>query len=323
MTQSNPTVTVLIAMYNEARYIEEAVKSVLSQSYQDYEILIIDDGSTDRSGEIISKINDDRIRIVKKQNTGVAHSRKIGVESAKGKYIAILDADDLFMPNRLSSQVEYLNNNLMIGGIAGEAIFITQDDKVIGKTNNYRLASNYIEALASKETGFIHTSFMFRKNAMLSIGNYDEYFVQCEDLDLVLRLGEKYQVIILPEYNVKVRRRSNSYSHISSLPLKSQWYYGALASVNYYRRKNGLKNLHSPEEKESLSIFDKCFAKSDYYRNRLARQKIYLSRIGKKRSAFPKMLYYLFSAFRIYPLWFVGTQAKAFKKLLNGFMRIV
>jgi len=114
--------SVVMPVYNGEKYLEEAINSVLGQTFIDYELLIIDDGSTDSSIKIIKSIKDSRIRLIKNEkNQGIAFTRNVGLREAKGEFLAWMDCDDLIEPNRLEIQIKYLRGNLEIG-ICGTAL---------------------------------------------------------------------------------------------------------------------------------------------------------------------------------------------------------
>lgn len=118
---NSTTLSVVMPVYNGERYLEDAINSVLSQTFKDYELLIIDDGSTDSSIKIIQSIEDSRIRFLRNgKNQGIAYTRNIGLKEAKGSYLAWMDCDDLIEPNRFEIQINYLKSNLEIG-ICGTA----------------------------------------------------------------------------------------------------------------------------------------------------------------------------------------------------------
>ena len=112
----NPKVTVLMPVYNGGKYIREAIKSILSQSFTDFEFLIIDDGSTDNSVGIVQSFSDNRIRLIKNNcNIGIAESLNKGIESSKGEYIVRMDADDISFPDRIKKQVAFMDANPEVG----------------------------------------------------------------------------------------------------------------------------------------------------------------------------------------------------------------
>jgi glycosyltransferase involved in cell wall biosynthesis len=125
-------VSVIIPVYQVEKYIEATVKSVLSQTYKDFELLIIDDGSPDKSIEICQQFSDPRIRIIHQENRGVAAARNHGIREAQGEYLAFLDADDLWMPEKLAKHVEHLDNNPEVGVSFSRSAFIDEADNPLG-----------------------------------------------------------------------------------------------------------------------------------------------------------------------------------------------
>ena len=106
-----PRVTVLLPTYQSERYLSDAVDSVLTQSFSDFELLVVDDGSTDRTLDILRGCADPRIRVVQGRRRGLADALNLGIDDARGEYVARFDADDLMVPNRLARQVEFLDEN--------------------------------------------------------------------------------------------------------------------------------------------------------------------------------------------------------------------
>lgn len=125
-------VSVIIPVYKVEKYIAATVKSVLAQTYTNFELLIIDDGSPDRSIEICQQFKDDRIKIISQPNKGVAAARNTGIRFAQGEYIAILDADDLWLPEKLAKHVEHLDKSPSIGVSFCRSAFIDEEDKPLG-----------------------------------------------------------------------------------------------------------------------------------------------------------------------------------------------
>jgi glycosyltransferase involved in cell wall biosynthesis len=125
-------VSVIIPVYNVEKYISATVQSVLDQTYKNFELLIVDDGSPDRSIEICQQFDDPRIRIIRQPNRGVAAARNAGIRQAEGEYVALLDADDLWVPQKLEKHVEHLNNAPDVGVSFCRSAFIDPDDKPLG-----------------------------------------------------------------------------------------------------------------------------------------------------------------------------------------------
>ena len=140
-----PKVSVIIPAYNSSGFIEDALESVFKQTYRNYEVIVVDDGSTDKSAEIIGSFSDKRIIYIYQENHGVSVARNKGILESKGEYIAFLDSDDLWLPEKLEKQVAILNNNKNTGLVytdfdvihEGESSYwqLSEDSKVFYKGN--------------------------------------------------------------------------------------------------------------------------------------------------------------------------------------------
>jgi glycosyltransferase involved in cell wall biosynthesis len=125
-------VSVIIPVYKVEKFVAATIKSVLAQTYKNFELLIIDDGSPDRSVEICQQFTDPRIKIIRQENRGVAAARNIGIRQAQGEYIALLDADDLWLPEKLEKHVEHLENSPDVGVSFSRSAFIDSAGKPLG-----------------------------------------------------------------------------------------------------------------------------------------------------------------------------------------------
>ena len=132
MNTSTPLVSVVIPMYNVEQYICSAIQSVLDQSYKNFELLLIDDGSPDYSVTLAKSFSDPRITIISQQNRGLAGARNTGIHEACGKYIALLDADDLWAPNKLELHVKHLESRPEIDISYCPSLFMDEEDQLIG-----------------------------------------------------------------------------------------------------------------------------------------------------------------------------------------------
>lgn len=160
----SPRVTVLMPLYNGEKYVKKAIDSILNQTYKNFELLLIDDCSTDGTMEIVNRIVDDRIRIIhNKQNCGIAYSRNVGLDNALGDYIALMDDDDISVQNRLELQVDFLDSNPNIDVVNGKFGIIDRDDNIIG-TNDFVLWNpKYVKAYLNFYDAIGNGSTMFRK----------------------------------------------------------------------------------------------------------------------------------------------------------------
>lgn len=199
-----PEISVLIPTYNGAKYIQSALESVLSQKYADYEILIIDGGSTDNTEELIKKLNNKRIRYYKnEQNMGIVASLNRGLDLAKGKYIARMDADDLMLGNRLQAQIEFLEKNKNYGMVGCWYHTIDENGKII-HTRKTLTDHDTLRMSLIFRNQFAHSSVTMRTEIAWKL-RYDPEFQYCEDHDLWIRFSEVSKVTNLPILGLSYR----------------------------------------------------------------------------------------------------------------------
>jgi glycosyltransferase involved in cell wall biosynthesis len=164
MNLENPKITVIMPVYNSGKYIKEAIESVLNQTFEDFEFLIISDPSTDDSIDIIESFNDPRIKLIKnEQKLGIVKSLNIGIDLAKGKYIIRMDADDISRPKRFKRQVDFMDNNLSIG-VCGSYNMLF--GAVNGQIIKYPLSSTELKSLSLFGCCFAHPSVIIRKSLL-------------------------------------------------------------------------------------------------------------------------------------------------------------
>jgi len=177
-----PKVSVVMSVYNGERYLHESIKSILNQTYKNFEFIIINDGSTDRSLEIIRSYTDDRMVLINQENTGLAKALNNGIAISKSDYIARMDADDVAMPERLEKQVDFLSKNLNCTIVGSNASVIDKDGYFVRDSNLSTTNDEMKRKLPS--TPFIHPSVMFRKNIFYKAGQYPEYMLNAQDVVL-------------------------------------------------------------------------------------------------------------------------------------------
>jgi hypothetical protein len=197
---SAPAVSVLMAAYNAERYLRPAVESILNQTFRDFEFLIIDDGSADGTAAILQEYAkaDGRIRIMHHQNSGPAIARNQGLAIAGGRYVAIMDADDVAFPVRLERQVATFERSPGLGLLGGAMIFIDQAGREVGRGGHPQNSADLKAALV-RGNCFAHPTVMFPRNVVAEVGVYRPCFLQSEDYDLCLRIAERYEVGNLAE----------------------------------------------------------------------------------------------------------------------------
>jgi glycosyltransferase involved in cell wall biosynthesis len=199
-----PLVSVIITAYNAEKFIREAVDSIINQTYSNWELILINDFSSDRTGAIFTEIKkqDSRVKIItNSENLGRAKSRNRGLELAKGEYIAILDADDVSLTERLEKQVTFLEKNTSIFLVGTGATKINEDGKVIGYHNPI-CSDIEVKKTLSMRNCIYHSSVMFRKTSV----RYREKFPFSQDYDFYLQLlAENKNLTNIPEKLLKYR----------------------------------------------------------------------------------------------------------------------
>jgi len=208
-------VSVVIPTYNRANIITDAVNTVLKQTYQNFEILIIDDGSTDNTENIIKEIQDQRIKYIYQENNGPAKARNNGIKHSKGEYIVFLDSDDLWHPELLEKHIKILNANSNIGMVSNHSLYKTFDGQYIRKktcqAKNNKEYLRYILTEPDKAYPGPSTT-MFKRECFEKVGYFDETLDFCEDWDMCFRVALFYEFHCINETLTYVRVHQNSLS---------------------------------------------------------------------------------------------------------------
>ena len=203
-----PQVSVVMPVYNAERYVAEAVESILSQTFRDLEFLVFDDGSTDRSLEILRTYTerDDRIRVFAKQHRGHVPWLNEGMRVARGEFIARMDADDVSLPQRFARQVEYLRRHSECVAVGCDLLQIDPDgDPLSTVTHDSEHEAIEKDLLAGGLGVISHPACMVRRSTLLAIDGYRAEFESLEDFDLWFRLAEQGRLANLPEVLFKYR----------------------------------------------------------------------------------------------------------------------
>ncbi|MDP4262633.1 MAG: glycosyltransferase [Bacteroidota bacterium] len=203
-------VTVLMPAYNAAKYIAEAIASVLEQTFTDFELVIINDGSTDETVSVIRRFSDSRIRLIEQGRQGISVALNTGLREARGNYIARFDADDICFPERLQKQVSFLDNHpgYVLTGCDAEYIAENGEHLFIHRSAGHRheeiMQQMYVYC------PFIHSGVMYRKEAALAAGGYSSDVQNIEDHLLWIGMAKYGRYCNLPEQLIKVRFNPDS-----------------------------------------------------------------------------------------------------------------
>ena len=212
MVSNLPLITVLMPVYNGFKYLDEAMKSILNQSFQNFEFIIIDDGSIDDSVKIIKSYDDNRIRLVKNRNNlGQSETLNKGLSLTRGKYIARMDQDDISMPERFKKQLDFMENNSDVD-VCGSWV------QLMGKYNGIielETQSEEIKISLLTNQNLTHPAVMIRKSTLVKYElNYNPTFTIGNDYDLWVRMFDYCSFANLPEPLLKFRMHDNQYSKI-------------------------------------------------------------------------------------------------------------
>ncbi len=213
-----PIVSVLLPVYNCETYVTEAIQSILNQTFSDFELIVINDGSSDGSLAAIEKISDSRLTVITHENKGLSESLNIGLRLANAPLIARMDADDLSTPDRLAKQVTYLDQHPEVS-LVGSHATILSGTTLTNRVHQHPCRPNDIRAFLCLDNPFVHSSVMFRKKLILGLGGYSSTKEhQPEDYFLWSALSQDFSLANLPEKLVAYRELPNSISKLSSVP---------------------------------------------------------------------------------------------------------
>ncbi|WP_165601727.1 glycosyltransferase family A protein [Methylobacillus sp. MM3] len=241
---TSPSVSIVLPIYNGARWIKRSMLSVLEQSLSDFELIVIDDGSVDHSWDVISSFSDKRILAIKQPNCGLAATLNIAVRSAQAPYIARQDQDDLSFPSRLQKQAEFLIANPDIGMVG------TSAEIWVGDTKTNRLLEHPADDASIKfnllfDNPFVHSSVMIRRSVFEQVGGYceDKSRQPPEDYELWSRVAREFKVANLPEVLLAYREVPGSMSRTGLNPFLNRLIKISAENIAWYSGHD----IESPE----------------------------------------------------------------------------
>jgi len=249
MLNKKPKVSVIMPFYNCEKYLDKAISSILNQTFQDFEFIIINDASSDRSDEIVKKyLTDKKIVYIKnRERKGIVYNLNKGIEIAKADIIARMDGDDISEPQRLEVQYQFLQRNPNIPLVGCFAKLINEKGEICGRK---------IKPITHKEikkdiliySPFIHPTIMIRKDVFKKVGFYRESYIWCEDIDLWYRIVfSGFEVANTPQYLYQYRITDNS------VVIK---YARQIALKNFRLRKETIKRFKlKPSLKEYFFMY--------------------------------------------------------------------
>jgi glycosyltransferase involved in cell wall biosynthesis len=291
-------VSVLMPVYNGEAFIRQSIECILNQTYSDFEFIIVNDGSTDKTLDIINSFNDQRIILINQQNSGVAKALNKGLKHSSGKYIARLDADDLCTPDRLEIQLNFIKNNPEYIAIGSDVNYIDEEGNFIFRYYNPAYEYEEIKKNILGCCPFVHSSVIFLKQPVIEIGGYPEKAHSFEDHLLwakIIKHGKIYNM-----KNVLVSYRFN----ISSVTIDEKDRDKTFLSIKQKAIETGeiteeeeqqlLKSIKSISKLKKECSYNRMISKKYLWNNynpTLARKYIYKA---LKLEPFSKTLYLLF-----------------------------
>ena len=250
--KDHPQISVIMSVYNGEDHVENAIKSILSQSYSNFEFIIVNDGSTDNTAQILSNSTDPRIRILTNDKTiGLTKCLNRAASIAKGVFIARMDADDISIPHRFETQIAFLEKN-QDHALVGTAFYKIDESGKILELVNPKFKNSDIKLHINKQNQFGHGSVMMRQKVFLEMEGYNEKFKYAQDYDLWLRISEKHKFANIPEPLYCWRKTSEC---ISIMKEDEQRHFANMAIIEY--RERNLLNKVCDHEKKCSFVGDK------------------------------------------------------------------
>lgn len=275
-----PKVSVVMLVYNGEKYIKEAIESILNQTFRDFELLIINDGSTDNSIGIINEFKDSRIRILHNEgNKGLVYSRNMSVSVAKGEFIAVMDCDDISQKKRLEKQLNFLEENPEFAVVGSLVQSINKEGKPIGEAWSLYASPEKIKAIMLFRNFIANPASMIRKE-ILRQNSYENLYPPAEDYALWVRIIENYKVWNIPEILLYYRVHD---LNISSLRIAQRFE----AEKKLIRRQ--LEQLLPVFSEEELILHHSISVEGvKFSRNQINQLKLWLSKLEQANSKINK-----------------------------------
>jgi glycosyltransferase involved in cell wall biosynthesis len=235
-----PEITIIVPIYNGSDYLAETLDALLSQTFKNFELLAIDDGSTDDSADIVRSLKDERIRLIQKENAGLCHTLNLGIAEAKAPYIARSDQDDVSFPDRLERQLRVMEDNPEALGVftyvtkLGSKHSWSDKDKVV-------MAPGKLKEYQPMEDGCLEPSTIFIRTAALrSIGGFRQAYYPVDDWDMECRLAQAGKVLLMlePLIYYRFQTNANTYRVYSEMREKTRW-----TKDSYRRRLQSIPEL--------------------------------------------------------------------------------
>lgn len=207
-----PLISIIIPIYNGEKTIKNTIESVLKQSFTDFEIIVVNDGSQDSTLEILNQIKDERLRVFSYSNAGVSASRNRGLALARGEFISFLDADDLWTPDKLESQLRALQAHPQAAVAYSWSDWVDESGQFLRAGGHITVNGKAYEKLLVRDFVESGSNPLIRKQALDEVGEFDSSVTPAEDWDMWLRLAARYEFVTVPYPQILYRISPNSAS---------------------------------------------------------------------------------------------------------------
>jgi len=251
MDINKPRITVLMPAYNAENYIGEAISSVLKQTFGDFELLIINDGSTDSTVKIIQSFKDQRIVLIQQENTGIATALNVGLKHSRAPYIARFDADDICYPERLRVQYDFITAHPEYNIIGTAADYMDAEENYIFTQHPVAHLNEEIQELKYTICPFIHSSVFYKKDVIVANGGYNEHAYTYEDHFLWVNILKHTKACNLSQSLLKVRLNPES------ITIDEKWRTKKFREIKYASLKS--RSITEAEGIELKEIADKQY----------------------------------------------------------------
>ena len=260
-----PEISVIMATFNAEKYIYNAIKSILNQNFINFELIIVDDGSTDNTVSVIEKFFDKRIILIKnKLNYGVSISRNSAIHHSNSPFIAVMDSDDISYPNRLFEQILFMSTNKDCVAVGSWVTLLTPNGiNLYNDDSPPTDQDTIINALEKNGGGIFPNTAMMRTDAVRRIGGYRSHFESSEDLDLLLRLSEHGTIANIGDFLYGYRLNPNGLTFTGKE--KRDFFAQQALKLWKERKKTGSDSLDTEGEKFPIYDNDHTKCKSNGY----------------------------------------------------------
>lgn len=251
MDRKRPRVSIVIPAYNQAAYLGEAIQSALNQTYRDYEIIVVNDGSTDTTSEIASRYKDQIVYICQ-ENRGLSGARNTAIRNARGEFIALLDADDVWLPEFLEKAVPLFSSYPQAAMVYSGYRYIDSQGNEIGVPTRKVVPPDLATQIFLKYGNWlVPSAVVFRRDFAIEVGLFDEELKAVEDTDLWMKLSRKGLMVGIPDDLVKYRRHGSNMTKDPSHMI--------CALIKYFEKRYGSLDITSDTDLQKIAEYCKLF----------------------------------------------------------------